>query len=260
MILDKISYISTKVEKSLRLGVPCCNEEALILLLLNVAITDCLSKTELEQYNSIIKTLTFDCKTSTPKVRVNSSNKELWEELNPECINRKQWERIAYKICNKYKLDISSEKIETICNIAFDITKNIIDCKLLSVLSLHQKLCELNIFLELSKDVCKIQHSLLIEKYPTCDISLKDYITLIKCNYSFDMISEVYDNNCKIEIDKNNVMLITSSCSYNLNNDLKFAEVIAKDNTDCKKLKIILEEYNINNNTKNKILNGINFI
>ena len=260
MILDKISYISTKVEKSLRLGTPCCNDEALILLLLNTAHKECFNKIEFQQYSDIVKGLTYDCTTSTPKVIVNSTNKEQWEELNPDCINRKQWERIAYKICNKYKLDISTEKIETICNIAFDITKNIVDCKLLSVLSVHQKLCELNITLEVSKESCKIQHNLLVEKYPTCDITLKDYITLTKCNYSFDIISEVYNNNCKIEINKSSILLITPSCSYDLNKDLKFANVIAKNDADCKKLEIILEEYNINNNIKKQILNGINFI
>jgi hypothetical protein len=261
MILNKISYISTKVEKSLRLGVPCCNEEALILLLLNTADAKCLSKIELQQYNDIIKNLTFDCNTFTNKVKIDSINKEQWEENNPECISRKTWERIAYKICNKYQIDISIEKVDKVCDIAFEISKNIIHCDVLTLISIQQKLCNLDIKIELNKQQCNIDYKLLIEKHPTCQLSKKEYITLIESGYSFEIISGLYNNKVSLEVDsKGKVTLISPISKYKLPEDLKFKEIILDDNKNLLLPKKILEDYNINKTIKKQILDGISII
>lgn len=261
MILDKISYISTKVEKSLRLGVPCCNEEALILLLLNTANTKCLSKTELQQYNDIIKNLTFDCNIFTPKVKISSNNKEQWEEANPECTSRKTWEKIAYKICNKYQIDISVEKIDKACDIAFEITKNIINCDVLTLISIQQKMCELDIKVETNKDKCNIDYKLLLEKHPTCQLSKKEYITLIDSGYSFEILSELYNNKVSLEIDsKGKVTLISPINKYSLPEDLRFKEIVLDDKKNLVLPQRIIEDYNITKKIKKQILDGISIL
>jgi hypothetical protein len=261
MILDKISYISTKVEKSLRLGVPCCNEEALILLLLNRADTTCLSKKELTVYNNILKNLSYDCKVSTNKVIVNSNNKEQWEEANPECISRKQWEKIALKICNKYNIEVSIEKINSACDIAFEITKNTIHCDVLTLISIQQKLCELDIKIETNKNQCNIDYKLLLEKFPTCQLSIKEYITLIESGYSFEILSGLYKNNVKLEVDsRGKVTLISSINKYSLPDDLKFTEIVLDNENNIVLPKRILDDYNINKKTKKQILDGISII
>lgn len=261
MILDKISYISSKVEKSLRLGAPCCNDDALILILLYEANIDCLSKKELEAYKDLVKSLTFDCLASTPKVTVISHNKEQWEEANPECINRKTWERIALKICHKYKIDISLEKINNACDIAFEITKNTLHCDVLTLISIQQKLCELDIKLEKNKDQCNIEYKLLLEKHPTCQLSKKEYITLIDSGYSFEILSGLYDNKVSLEVDsKGKTTLISPISKYNLPEDLRFKEIVLDDKNNIVLPKRILEDYNITNKIKKQILDGISII
>lgn len=261
MILNKISYISTKIEQSLRLGTPCCNNEALILLLLNSANLKCLNKTELVKYNDIVKTLTYDCNILTPKVIITSNNKEQWEENNPECISRKQWEKIAYKICNKYKIEISIEKINTVCDIAFEITKNIIDCDILPIISLQQKLCDLNIIFEKNTAQCKIDYLLLLEKYPTCNMSLNNYKTLNNSGYSFEMITSLYNKNVELEVDENNNIILTTPINkYILPHDIQFNGVIATSSQNVRELGTLLDSYNINEKIKKQIINEISII
>ena len=43
--------------------------------------------------------------------------------------------------------------------------------------------------------------SLLLEKHPTCQLSKKEYITLIDSGYSFEILSGLYNNKVSLEVD-----------------------------------------------------------
>lgn len=296
-MLNRISEVSTKIEKGLKYGHPCCDDEALIVLLLNTANTTCFNKKQLRIYNDIIKSLKFSCDPLLTKVIVIDNGKEAWETAHPECISRKQWERIAYKICYKYNIDIFIEKekedtcdlsfdiegsntecitdilidmisnscdifIETtkkekICDLAFDISKNVIDCDVLTVISLQQKMCDLNIKIEPSKEQCEAEHKILIETYPTCTLTKKQYTALISRNYNYCGISMIFDKGLEFTVNEDTECITTSLNTYSTNEDLKCKSVIAKDK---KTVKEILNDYKISNIIKTKITNEVYLI
>ncbi len=296
-MLNKISEVSKKVEKGLKHGHPCCNDDAVILLMLNTAKLSCFSKKERRKYDDLIRGITFDCVSKINKVTVTDNNKNLWETNNPECISRKQWERIAYKMCYRYNIDIFLERIQsptcevdfsiegkstecitdiltelipkscdvyidttrkdTICDLAFDISKNILDCDVLTVISLQQKMCDLNIKIEPSKEQCEAEHKILIEAYPTCTLTKKQYTTLISKNYNYCGLSMIYDKGLEITVDETGECIQTSLNSYTVGEDLKFKGVVAKDK---KTVKEILNDYKISNIIKTKITNEIYLI
>lgn len=261
MLLNKISELSIKSNKSLRLYIPNCEEENYIALMLKTANVKCFSKEELQQYRDIIKNVTFSCNIFTSKVDTVDNNRELWEENNPECISRKEWEKIALKICNKYKIEVIAERIESACDIAFEITKNIIDCDVLTLISIQQKMCDLNIKVEANKNQCSIDYKLLVEKHPFCNLSLKEYITLIDSGYSFEILSGIYNKNLKLEVDSKGITTLVSPISkYKLPEDLKFTDIIIDNNGNLVLPKRILEDYNITNKLKKQILDEIHII
>ena len=257
-MLDKICKLSYKINKGLRLGTPCCDDEALITLLINKADVSCLNNSDLIKYNDLVKTLSFDCHIKHNKVLVTDNNKEEWERNNVECISRKQWEKIALKICNQYKIEIINEKIENTCNVSFDILKETLNCEVLTTISTLQKICDLNIIIDFNKDKCNIEYKLLLEKYPTCNLNVKEYYTLIKSGYSFEIISNLYKNKVYLEIDnKGKVNLKTHYNNYILPNDLKFKDIIIDDKNNIQIVKRIIDDFNISEKTKKQILDGI---
>lgn len=273
MINSKLSEISEVIKNNLYYGYPYkCNED-LPVILLKYANTDCYDKKELKKYNDLLDSYLFDCKISHKEISINNDSREYWEKNNPSCVSRKQWEKIAYKICYEYKLDIivedspvcdievSTEKMDNICNIAFDITRNIVDCQVLTAISVQQKMCDLNITVERSKDECILDYKILIDKYDTCDLTLKEYITLIDQSFSFEIVSAVYDKNLSLEVDSQGVYLKSPISKYLIGKDIKFKEVIV-DSTTKNILfpENILSEYNITNKQKKNMLNEIYFV
>jgi hypothetical protein len=242
MIEQRLSELSSITKKNLYYGKTCNIEDSLYLSLLKYAVLDCLEKKELIKYNDKIKLLTFDCKKSKNKVKVNLENKEKWEENNPFCINRKQWERIALKICKKYSLDIAIEPIikycnlnleitptinevcsitfsnellekvcetsiniqqlDLICNLALDIVRNNIHCDVLTAISTQQKICELDIKNIRTKSECNIDYKLLVEKYENCNLEKNIYVELINKGFCYNTISVIYNNKLDISIDE----------------------------------------------------------
>ena len=201
MINSKLSDISTIVANSYYYKTNYACKEDLPLILLSKANISCLDKNDLKKYNDKLNTLLFDCKTTTKEVTVDSKNREQWEMSNPSCVSRKQWERIALKICTQFKLEFIVEDMDKACDIAFDITKKIIDCEVLTAVSIQQKMCELNIKVDNNIDKCSTEYKLLIEKYPECNLSKREYITLLDNNFSFEVISSIYEKKLKLEVD-----------------------------------------------------------
>lgn len=259
-LLHNLSDLSIKHDKALKMGLFCNDELFINLVLLKYADLSCLSSKEIRKFKGIIDTITYDCYLKQPRVKVDSSNKELWEELYPECINRKEWERIAYKICNKYKIEVDVEKISTMCDITFEILKDITSCDVLTAISLQQKICNYNVDITINENQCKIDYKLLIEKNPICNLTLKEYITLIKKGYSYEILSTIYDNNSYLEINSKGIVILNTKYSkYELPNDLKFKELIVKDG-NLELPKRMLEDFNINTKIKKQILDEIHIL
>ena len=297
MINSKLSEISTIVANQLYYGFPYkCNED-LPLILLSKANTDCYNKYQLKKYKDLNQILTYDCKLPSPEVTVDNSNRDDWEITNPGCVSRKQWEKIALKICINYGLDIDNqryqelckipdytidkiikecnlnytidkikkscnldytiEKIDKICNLAFDITKNVIPCDVLTAISVHKKTCDYNIKLTRTKDECGLDYKLLVEKNPNCNLTRKEYIYLNTCNYSYDIISQIYKNKLAIEIENDKVKLVTPLAKYDIGEDLNFKDIVVDNGEKCISLiPNLLKDYTLTNIQKNNILNG----
>lgn len=262
MINSKLSKLSTLIANSLYYKTDYKCKEDLPLILLSKANIDCLDKYELKKYKSILNTLLFDCVTYDKEVTVDNTNRESWEVNNPSCVSRKQWEKIALKICHEYKLDFIVENIDKACDIAFDITKKVIDCEVLTAISVQQKMCELNIKVDTNPDKCSAEYKLLIEKYPECNLTKREYITLLDKNFSFEVISSVYDKKLKLEVDsRGNTNLVSPLNNYSIQKDLQFKEIIVDSKT--KSLTVprrMLNDYKLTNIKKQKILNEIYFI
>lgn len=262
MINNKLNELSKYNRNNLEYKIPYNNSKDIALMLLNNADSSCLNKNELKIFNDNILKLTYDCKNLVNEVIVNDDYKEDWEINNPNCVNRKRWEKIAYKICTKYQLQIDISKTDLMCNLAFDIVRNTISCDVLTTISLQQKLCDLNIKINRTKEECETDYKLLIESFPNCNLTKKEYITLTNNNYSYEMISNTYKHNLKFEIDSKGIIkLISPIYSYILPDELKFKEVII--NRDTNSLILLtkqLNDYKINSNIKNLILNGKYYI
>lgn len=261
MINSKLSEVSELVAYQLYYNFPYNCGIDLYLILLKYANTECLSKKELLKYNELVNRLTFDCNTVNKELLIDNTNREAWDLKNPNCTSRKQWEKIALKICDQYNLEITIEQIDKACEIAFDITKNIIDCEVLTSISIQQKMCELGITVDKQADKCSAEYKLLIEKYPTCNISKKEYIELLDNNYSFEIISSIYNKSLSLEVDsRGNTYLVSPISKYKINKDLKFKEVVVDSKGNLVFTNKILQDYNINNIKKQQILNEIKFI
>jgi len=262
MINSKLSKLSTLIANSLYYKTEYKCKEHIPLILLSKANTSCLDKYELKNYNSKLNTLLFDCTVSEKEVTVDNTNRESWETNNPSCVSRKQWEKIALKICQEYKIDVVVQNIDKTCDIAFDITKKIIDCNVLTALSIQQKMCDLNIKVDTNVDKCSAEYKLLIEKYPECNLTKKEYITLMDKNFSFEVVSSVYQKKLKLEVDsKGNTTLISPVNNYDIQKDLRFKEIIVDSKTkDLTLPEKILNDYKLTNIKKQKILNEIYFI
>lgn len=255
MIENKLSEKSKDLLKSFYYKLPYTDKVVLQLLLLSYGDISCLNTTQLSKYNDKVKSLTFNCKNTTPTVNIDNSNREEWEKNHPECLNRKQWERITLKICYNYSIDIQVTPIETLCDVTFEIVKNTISCDVLTTISLQQKLCDLNISVNRSKEECASDYKILIEKYQDCNISKKEYLKLIDNNFSFEIISLIYKNNLKLEVDsKGNVSLISPIRKYKIPDELKLNDVIYSNKNLIHK---VLDDYNISKNIKENILNEL---
>lgn len=261
MINYKLATLSEKHLKSLYYNLPYKSEEALQLILLSYANLECLTDLEKNKYNQLVKKLTFDCPVNKKTtVSIDNTNRNEWEENHPECVNRKTWEKIALRICNKYFVEIEKIPLDTVCDISFEIVKETLSCDLLLAISLQQKLCDLNISVNRTKEECATDYKLLIEKQPTCSLSKKEYMCLIDKNFSFEIINLIYNNSSTLEVDsKGNVTLISPIRKYKIPQELRLNDVIY-DSKNKTLAHVILDEYNISKKTKENIINELRTI
>lgn len=230
-----------------------------ILLMLKYVNIDCLSKNEISKYKELVNYYTLNCDDLPNYIIINSEKQLDWDLENPQCTSRKRWEKLVLGICTKYNINIEITKTNNItdkhCNLALDIIKNNISCNILTGISLRKEICNNNIKIEKTIGDCYHSYKLLIDKYPNCNLSLKNYHKLINDNYSHTFLEEVYKSDNYITIEANgHVNLNTFFDTYNIPNDIETQSLLLS--ADCTIISNFLNDYNIPNNIKQKILDG----
>jgi hypothetical protein len=158
-------------------------------------------------------------KESCPKKRADIKIGE--EDLNsylskgPRCVSYDTWNEFSRFICGRIGFTLTAER--EICDIAFEISRNIISCNLLYSLSVYKEMCDLKYKVNRTKEECKIDYKLLMEKNPTCDLEFKSYLSYVhKHNLSFPIIDEVYSSGLSLLEQDGEVFLCTALNNYNL--------------------------------------------
>lgn len=133
----------------------------------------------------------------------------------PRCVAYDYYNKFASYLCGKLGVKITAEKEQ--CNLAFSITRNIINCNLLYSLSIRKEMCDLGYKVKRSGgDDCKLDYKLLLEK-TGCDLEYKTYVSFVnKHNLSYPIIEEVYKSGLALAEVKDDIVLCTPLNNYKL--------------------------------------------
>lgn len=197
--------------------------------LISLGGTPCLDCGALESFVAKIKPLTASCDLDC-RIDYSSddSNELVWIAANPNCVSKERYEGLVCETLDLCKLElkvkeilpepcsVSIEVTEQECNLAFEITKNIIPCDVMVAVSAYSAACKLEYEVKRTEIECDLDYSILIEKVEDCSISLSVYKRLVSCNLTYDIIKTVLDNNCTFEIDDATPMLVTPMSKYRL--------------------------------------------
>jgi hypothetical protein len=148
-------------------------------------------------------------------VEVDESGVNKYLMSGPRCVSYDTWNEFSRYICGKVGFQITVEK--KICDITFEIARNIVSCNLLYALSVHKEMCDLNYRVARTKDECKIDYKLLLEKNPKCDLEFKSYLSYVhKHNLSFPIINEVYASGLTLAEEDGEAVICTPLNNYKL--------------------------------------------
>lgn len=127
---------------------------------------------------------------------------ENWVKRNLLCSSREDWEMYSTSLCSLLKLNIkvSKEKIlETTCNITFDITKSKEFCDILVSVAIIKYSCDMGLMFDVIKEQCEIEWKLLLEKNPSCDITLQTYISCKEQGLTYDLIELILESGLNVQ-------------------------------------------------------------
>lgn len=270
---NKLSNISNVVLNHYYSHIPYDCDDDFQLILLSKADKSCYNDKQLQCYKELVNRLTFDCSVSRKPVLVDDSFRENWERSNPNCVSRKLWERIAYKICKDYGLDIVVEKViedcpipninitklDIECNISMEIVKNIIPCDVITSISIQKLACNENFEISRSLDECNVDYKLLSKKFLDFNLSKKDYFYLVDNKFTYDCLDTIYSNNLSLYIKDQSIYLKSPYNTYDIST-LEAKKIVAKAYSGPKLVIQLLKDYTINNIKKQTILNGTIYI
>lgn len=167
--------------------------------------------------NNVKSVIDYTCFTEyRTDLIIDKSQEDLWIAQNPYCTSLEDWEHFSTRVCDIIKLDVERLRDnENLCNIVFDIVKEVISCDVLFAVSMHKEFCDIGLTISRTEEQCKIDFGLLLEKH-MCDITYDEYLKLIDCNVSYDIIDTILD--CGIEVryssEKSCPVLITNMGTY----------------------------------------------
>lgn len=88
-------------------------------------------------------------------------------------------------------------------------------------IAVYKQQCDLDLKISRTEEECKIDFEILSEEVP-CDLDLKTYKTLVANNFSYDIIRNVYENGCTLELnDSAEIAIVTPLRKYQIE-DLNF--------------------------------------
>lgn len=165
----------------------------------------CLSSDKIQCIIEKVKDIVPKSPRGVPRkdLTIDDSLENLWIKSHPQCVTYNKWNKYSKILCDNLGVDLKIELQS--CNFALEVTKKIIPCEvLLSAEVFTRATNELNMEVSrTSAKECKIDWELLLEKTPSCDLTLDAYKELVQeGNVSFDIIKEVYGCDLELEIDK----------------------------------------------------------
>jgi hypothetical protein len=160
---------------------------------------ECLTCDKLQLLAEKTRKITASCEKSPRRnLKVDTSGVDKYIVGNPYCVSREKWEELAYRVCREFKLELTS--VETKCDITFELIRKLIPCDIMVSIAVYKQQCDLGLKVTRNEDECKLDFEILTSEVP-CDLDLKTYKTLIDNNFSYDIIRNVYENGCTIELD-----------------------------------------------------------
>lgn len=167
----------------------------------------------------IEKAIKFAGKTPCPKNRrdlnIDSSQINSYLLQGPKCVTYDTWNKFSSFLCGKLGFKLKVEK--EICDISFDITRNIVSCNLLYSLLVKKELCDLGYSINKTDLDCKIEYKLILEKYPKCDLEFKTYLSFVRNhNLSYPIFKEVYESGLTLLEKDGDAFLCTPINNYKL--------------------------------------------
>lgn len=167
----------------------------------------------------IEKAIKFVGKESCPKNRkdiiVDGSQINQYLLSGPRCVTYDTWNKFSSFLCGNLGFQLKVEK--QICDITFDITRNILSCNLLYALQIKKELCDLGYKVVKTKDECKLEYKLLIEKYPNCNLEYKAYLSFVNDHQlTYPIFKEVYESGLTLAIQEGDAFVCTPINNYKL--------------------------------------------
>lgn len=164
-------------------------------------------------------------------LHVDDSGETAWLVQNPYCASYEKWEKLAYTVCEQLTIDIELLSREVLCDLTFDIARNIVTPGVLRGLSAYSQACQLEWEITRTKKECEIDYELLLEKVEDCDITLEFYNELIDHNITYSLIAAVYKAGLSFEIVHGCPFLVTPTNRYNMH-DLQFDTLVTDIDTE----------------------------
>ena len=131
----------------------------------------------------------------------------------PACVSYDTWNKFSRGLCGEVGFTLTAEK--EICDLTFDIAREVIPCNLLYTLSIYKEMCDLDFKVNRTDEECKIDFNILAERYCNLNLTFKDYHTLVKdCNMSLNTIDQCYKANLELIVLNRKAYLKTNTNTY----------------------------------------------
>jgi hypothetical protein len=114
------------------------------------------------------------------------------------------------------EIEVALSKEDIMCNIAFDITRSVQFCDLLVSLAIIKYSCDMGLMFDVHKEQCKIEWEILLEKNPTCEISLKTYIKCKEAGITYELIQLIIDSGMNIQSKDGELFILGLLQNYKL--------------------------------------------
>lgn len=213
----------------------------------------CLNCNDLQKLAEKTRQITTNCSTSSRKDQIVDDSKEAeWISKNPYCVSREKWEELAYRVCGDLRLELVA--VQDVCDITFELIRKLIPCDLMVSIAVYKQQCDLGLKIKRTEEECDLDFEILSSE-TKCDIDLKTYKTLVEKNFSYDIIRNVYEHGCTLELNDEGegdveIHLVTPLRKYPIKN-LRFSKIPEISN---------LSKYNIDISGSEYIKNPNKFI